>query len=113
MPRGSRDSAFPYGFPAYGSCRFCKASCVLHSEMVKYGERHWAHPVCLYKRKGIEAINELQTWQIRHLPVLLMMEAGVSVEQVHEWSRRIKDDEARIKREERERKRAARAQGRR
>jgi hypothetical protein len=61
--------------------------------MVKYGTRHYAHPVCLYKRKGIEAIDALQIWQIRHLPVVLMMEAGVPIEKVHEWSRRIRDDE--------------------
>jgi hypothetical protein len=84
---------FPRGFPGSGTCRFCKLG-ALDSDMVKYGVRHYAHPVCLYRAKGIEAIDALQTWQIRHLPVLLMMEAGVSLEKLEEWNKRIKADEA-------------------
>jgi hypothetical protein len=72
-----------------GICRFCHVT-ALHSEMCKYSDRHWAHPVCLYNRKGIEAIDGLRTWQIRHLPVLAMMEAGVTVAKVKEWSARTK-----------------------
>lgn len=74
--------------PSYGRCRFCRAS-ALQREMVKYGERHWAHPVCLYQRKGIEVIDALHTWQLRHLPVLAMMEVGVTVDQVQAWTARI------------------------
>ena len=71
----------------------------MHAEMVKYGTRHWAHPVCLYKNKGIGAINELQPWQLRHLPILSMMEAGVSLEEVREWTKRIKLDDQQLARE--------------
>lgn len=74
--------------------------------MIKYAARHWAHPVCLYKARGLDAINNLHTWQIRRLPVLLMVEAGVPLDQVRGWMRLIKQDDARIKHEERDRKRS-------
>lgn len=79
----------------YGRCRFCQATAP-HDRMVHYAVRHWAHPVCLYKSKGIEAIDALHTWQIQHLPVLAMMEAGVSVEQIHAWQARIEAEQARL-----------------
>jgi len=47
----------------------------------------------LYKKRGIEAIDGLHTWQIRHLPVLVMMDAGVPLEKVREWSKRIDEDD--------------------
>ncbi len=67
--------------------------------MIKYGVRHYAHPVCFYKRRGIEAIDALETWQIKHLPVVLMMEAGVPLEKIREWSARIEAEDARIEAE--------------
>ena len=105
--RGAVSDLFPRGYPGSGTCRFCKKG-ALDSDMVKYSTRHYAHPACLYKAKGIDAINALQTWQIRHISVLPMMEAGVPVDQVREWLRRIMEDDARLKRADR----AARAKAR-
>lgn len=88
MPRGRQD-VWPV---SYGHCRFCQASAP-HGEMVHYAVRHWAHPVCLYKSKGLEALNALHTWQIRRLPVLPLMKAGVPVEQIHAWGARIEEED--------------------
>ncbi len=79
--------------PEWGRCRFCKES-ALQSAMVKYGVRHHAHAVCLYQHRGIEAIDKLHTWQLRHLPIVGMMEAGVTLEQVRVWQARIAADAA-------------------
>ncbi len=76
-------------------CRFCKQSAP-QSEMMKYGVRHHAHAVCLYHRQGIEAINALHTWQLRHLPVVAMMGAGVTLEQVRVWQARIAAEDAEL-----------------
>jgi len=76
----------------YGRCRFCKTNAT-HAELVHYAVRHYAHPVCLYKNRGLEAINSLHTWQIRHLPVISMMEAGVPLTQIRVWSKRIEDED--------------------
>ena len=74
-------------------CRFCDLPDDPQVRMIKYSVRHYAHPVCFYKRCGIEAVDALETWQIRYLPVLLMMEGGVSLEKIHEWSARIKAED--------------------
>jgi len=87
MPRNSRY------VPAWGQCRFCKVI-ARQSEMVKYGTRHHAHAVCLYRHRGLAAINALHTWQLRRLPILAMMEAGATLEQVRGWQARIAAEEA-------------------
>jgi hypothetical protein len=92
MPRSSRTTVTAYS-PAWGRCRFCKHSAP-QSEMVKYGVRHHAHAVCLYQRRGIEAIDELHTWELRHLPIVALMEAGVTLAQVHAWQARIASEDA-------------------
>ncbi len=92
MPRGSRTTAYS---PAWGRCRFCKESAP-QSEMVRYGVRHHAHAVCLYQHRGIEAIDELHTWELRHLPVVAMMGAGVTLEQVRGWQARIASEDAEL-----------------
>lgn len=94
MPRGSRSTISTYT-PAWGRCRFCKES-TLQSEMVKYGVRHHAHAVCLYQHRGIKAIDELHTWQLRHLPIVTMMSAGVTLKQVREWQARIASEDAEL-----------------
>ncbi len=104
MPRRSRRAALPH-YPAWASCRFCKET-GLHDEMVKYGVRHWAHPVCLYQRGGIEAIDALHTWQLRHLPIVAMMGAGVTLAQVRGWQARIEAEEAENAAREKERLRS-------
>lgn len=50
-------------------------------------------PVCLLKAKGLEFVDALPVWQIGHLPILPMMEAGVPIEKIREWSVRIDADE--------------------
>ena len=62
--------------------------------MVKYGVRHHAHPVCLFQHRGIGAIDTLHVWQLRHLPVVAMMEAGVTLRQVRAWQDRIAVEDA-------------------
>jgi hypothetical protein len=64
--------------------------------MVKYGVRHHAHAVCLYQHRGIEAIDDLHTWQLRHLPIVAMMGAGVTLEQVRGWQNRIAAEDAEL-----------------
>lgn len=91
MPRGRRGSASAY-IPPWAQCRFCKETAP-QSEMMKYGVRHHAHAVCLYQHRGIEAIDALHTWQLRHLPIVAMMGAGVTLKQVHVWQARIADAE--------------------
>jgi len=81
--------------PAWGQCRFCK-ELTLQSEMMKYGVRHHAHAVCLYQRRGIQGIDELHTWQLRHLPIVAMMSAGVTLEQVRVWQARIAAEDAEL-----------------
>lgn len=81
--------------PAWGRCRFCGQSAP-QSEMVKYGVRHHAHAVCLYQRRGIGAIDALHTWQLRHLPIVAMMGAGVTLDQVRTWQARIATDDAEL-----------------
>lgn len=61
--------------------------------MVKYGVRHHAHAVCLYQSRGIEAIDALHTWQLRRLPIVAMMGAGVTLEQVRVWQARISSED--------------------
>jgi hypothetical protein len=50
--------------------------------------------VCLYRHRGIGAIDELHTWQLRHLPIVAMMGAGVTLEQVRAWQVRIAGEDA-------------------
>lgn len=94
MPRGRRRSAPAY-VPSWGRCRFCKESAP-HSEMLRYSVRHWAHAVCLYRHKGIEFLNELYTWQLRHLPIVALMGAGVTLEQLRAWEARIDAEDAEL-----------------
>jgi hypothetical protein len=94
MPRNSRSSAPSYT-PEWGRCRFCKESAP-QSEMVKYGVRHHAHAVCLYQHRGISAIDALHTWQLRHLPIVAMMGAGATLEQVRAWQARIAGENAEL-----------------
>lgn len=98
MPRGDYNSPFPYGYPATGVCRFCR-QWALHTDMLKYGTRHWAHWVCFFKRKGFGEMIALQAWQLRHMPVLLTMEAGLTKAQYDEVCRKIKEDDALLRRE--------------
>jgi hypothetical protein len=64
--------------------------------MVKYAVRHHAHAVCLYRRMGIEAVDALHAWQLRHIPILAMMEAGVTLDQVRAWQARIEAEDAEL-----------------
>jgi hypothetical protein len=91
MPRGSRTAAATYS-PAWCVCRFC-GQAAPQSRMAKYGTRHYAHAVCLYQRRGIEAIDALHTWQLRHLPIVALMGAGVTLDQVRAWQVRIATDD--------------------
>lgn len=78
---------------SWTACRFCKAHGVA-SDMVKYGTRHYAHAVCLYKARGIAAIDALPDVIIRRLPVGLLRAAGVTDAQVKVWLQRIVDANA-------------------
>lgn len=90
--QSSRNTPLAY-VPEWGRCRFCKESAP-QSEMVKYGVRHHAHAVCLYQHRGITAIDALPIAELRHLPIVAMMGAGVTLEQVRVWQARIAADDA-------------------
>jgi hypothetical protein len=92
--RGIKKTSPAY-VPEWGRCRFCRQS-AQQSEMVKYGVRHHAHAVCLYQHRGIEVIDELHTWQLRHLPIVAMMGVGVTLEQVRVWQARIASEDAEL-----------------
>ena len=92
MPRNDRAPTY---VPAWGQCRFCKETAP-QSELVKYGVRHHAHAVCLYQRQGIGALDELHTWQLRHLPIVALMGAGVTLAQVRTWQARIAAEDAEL-----------------
>ena len=94
MRQGSRTKTSTYS-PAWGQCRFCMETAP-QSKMVKYGVRHHAHAVCLYQHRGIEAIDALHTWQLRHLPIVAMMGVGVTLEQVRVWQARITTEDAEL-----------------
>ena len=94
MARGSRTTAAAY-VPEWGRCRFCKET-AQQSEMVKYGVRHHAHAVCLYQHRGIGALDALHTWQLRHLPIVAMLGAGVTLRQVWLWQARIAAENAEL-----------------
>lgn len=94
MPRGSCTATVAYT-PAWGRCRFCKETAP-QSEMVKYEVRHHAHAVCLYQHRGIGAVNDLHTWQLRHLPIVALMGAGVTLAQVRAWQARIASEDAEL-----------------
>ncbi len=85
----------PAHVPAWGTCRFCGQS-EPQSRMVKYGTRHYAHAVCLYQHRGIEALDALHIWQLRHLPIVALMGAGVTLEQVRAWQARIAAEDAEL-----------------
>ncbi len=72
----------------FATCRFCREQSP-DREVIKYGVRHYAHPVCLYLLRGIEALDQLQTWQLRRLPALLLMKAGVPRTKIDEWMQRV------------------------
>ena len=46
------------------------------------------------QHRGIRAIDELHTWQLRRLPIITMMGAGVTLKQVRVWQARIASDDA-------------------
>jgi hypothetical protein len=62
--------------------------------MMKYGVRHHAHAVCLYQHRGIKALDELHTWQLRHLPIVALMEVGVTLKHIRSWHGRIAAEDA-------------------
>lgn len=61
------------------TCRFCG----LHdNSLVHYSVRSYAHPACLFRAKGENGIASLHEWQIRTLPVLPLVEAGLLFERL-------------------------------
>jgi hypothetical protein len=62
-------------------CRVCNATDRV-GDMVYYAIRCYAHPACLFKARGEQAIASLHAWQIRGLPVLLMKRAGLTPERL-------------------------------
>lgn len=59
----------------YRICRFCEkhAQC---DALVHYSTRSYAHPVCIFARKGEPGLAALHPWQIDKLPVIALVRAG-------------------------------------
>lgn len=55
-------------------CRLCKAH-AREAELLKYGTRHYAHAKC-WLAAG-RSIDDLQDWQIRGIPALLLKRYGL------------------------------------
>ncbi len=62
-------------------CRFCGAS---DWGLVHYAVRSYAHGACLFRARGEPAIAALQSHKIGALPVLPMMDAGLSFARIGE-----------------------------
>lgn len=73
----------PYEAPPedWRVCRFCHRS-DRESALMYYATRRYAHPVCIYQRKGEEAFDGTPAWKLRKLPVLLLKRAGLPVERL-------------------------------
>ncbi len=61
------------------TCKHCGAE-DLRVRLVHYATRCYSHPACLYLHGGEAAIAKLHAHQIRHLPVLPLVKAGLPVE---------------------------------
>lgn len=62
-------------------CRFCQNHAP-EGKLVRYGVRAYAHPVCLFRRRGEAGIRALHAWQIEQLPVIPLARAGLSFERL-------------------------------
>lgn len=58
----------------FRACRFCKVFAP-DDKLVKYGTRHYAHPVC-YLDAG-KLIQDLQSWQADQFPYILLRDRGL------------------------------------
>ena len=64
-----------------GTCRFCKefGTTSRYADgrlLVKYGVRHYAHPDCGLKAKGVAFFESLTDWQCTQFPVMAALKAG-------------------------------------
>lgn len=49
-------------------CAFCRTA-DLTAKLVKYSVRHYAHPMCFYEKKGLDAVKALSSYQLSKFPV--------------------------------------------
>lgn len=64
-------------------CRICHKD-DLYKSLVHYGVRSYAHPACLFKKHGEDGIRRLHAHQIRRMPVLALINAGLSFDRLTE-----------------------------
>ena len=76
-------------------CRFCGDTCAPHEPTrdvaefaVRYSTRASAHVSCAIKRKGVDWVLGLHTWQIDMLPQKLVSALGIREKLVDELERR-------------------------
>lgn len=57
------------------TCRFCKQSEFNDERLIKYGTRHYAHPVCYLDAN--KPLKDLSRWQIGKIPYFLLKDKGL------------------------------------
>jgi hypothetical protein len=64
--------------PEYRTCTVCKKNDRTFKEghyfMFKWSLRHYAHPECLVKRFGKEAVEKVHDWQLSLFPAVALLE---------------------------------------
>jgi hypothetical protein len=68
----------------YRTCRFCGNANPRGERMLKYGIRHWAHPICFLEKRGVDAIAALPANVIGQLPALPFLDRGVDLMELWE-----------------------------
>lgn len=64
--------AQPMESSMYRRCRLCGSA---DSDLIKYGVRHYAHPIC-YMKAG-KPLSALHKWQIEQLPYFALQKYGL------------------------------------
>jgi hypothetical protein len=88
----SRRVSDPVTSSTWRKCQFCKEDA---EGLVKYGVRHYAHAVCLYRKRGEAGLMSLSRAARERLPVIPLAKAGLPFSRLRD----LLDDAERAERE--------------